>query len=132
MFRLSAKILPSFYERWRKSVVAKLKRIGAYTRRTARTSLRKRKAISAPGSPPSVHTPYLKNLILFAVDVSSLSVVTGPTPARGNFAEELEYGGVTRRNGGRTAGRSQRIEARPFMRPALIKNLTAIGQIIGG
>lgn len=133
MFKLRTQLLPSFLTTFRKRAVGMLKKIGAFVRRSARQSLRKRKAASAPGSPPSVHTPYLKNKILFAVDTSGLSVVIGPTPDRGNDAEELEYGGVTRRNGkGRSAGRSQRIEARPFMRPALAKNLTQIGQIIGG
>jgi len=62
--------------------VRALGRQGAFVRRRARTSiLRRRKRISAPGSPPSVHSKgsidSLRN-ILFAYEQSSDSVVVGP------------------------------------------------------
>jgi hypothetical protein len=58
-----------------------LGKAGAHTQRRARSSLRRRKKTSAPGSPPSVHSSdtvaTLKN-IWFALDRQSLSVVVGP------------------------------------------------------
>lgn len=59
-----------------------LARAGAFIRTRARSSLRRRKKPSAPGSPPSVHArsgdvASLKT-ILFAYDTTSDSVVVGP------------------------------------------------------
>lgn len=60
---------------------AKLKalaRIGASIRTHARFSMGRRKAASPPGSPPSVHKGQLKNLIFYAYDPATKSVVVGP------------------------------------------------------
>lgn len=58
-----------------------LGKAGAFVRRRARSSLRRRKAVSSPGSPPSVHSSdsvaTLKN-ILFAYDRANQSVIIGP------------------------------------------------------
>jgi hypothetical protein len=59
-----------------------LTRIGAFVRRTARSKmLRRRKRVSKPGQPPSVHSTdrvaTLKN-ILFAYEPRNQSVVIGP------------------------------------------------------
>lgn len=58
-----------------------LSKAGAYIRTSARSSMRRRKAASAIGSPPSVHShdpnASLKK-ILFAWDPSTESVVVGP------------------------------------------------------
>ena len=58
-----------------------LSKAGAFIRRRARTSLRRRKSTSPPGSPPSVHSDdsiaTLKN-ILFAYEPHSESLVVGP------------------------------------------------------
>lgn len=59
-----------------------LSKAGAFVRTAARSSLRRRKGPSSPGSPPSVHAPSgerasLKT-ILFAYDVQNDSVVVGP------------------------------------------------------
>lgn len=58
-----------------------LSKAGAYVRTSARSSLRRRKSVSQPGSPPSVHSTddyaSLKN-ILFVYDPASDSVVVGP------------------------------------------------------
>src|SRR5690242_5646943 len=60
---------------------AALSRHGAFVQRRARSSLRRRKAPSLPGMPPSVHTSdnyaTLKN-IWFAYDPARQSVVVGP------------------------------------------------------
>lgn len=75
---------------------------GAFTRITARRSIRKRKAISLPGNPPSSHTGTHRSGIFFAPDESRRSVVIGPErvqtspsgrPRRGTKPEVLEYGG---------------------------------------
>lgn len=87
-----------------------LSKIGAYVRKRARTDvLRRRKAVSAPGEPPSVHsndsTTSLKN-ILFGLGDDKESVLIGPVKLTGsrrignsavhslfNVPEKLEHGG---------------------------------------
>lgn len=58
-----------------------LSRVGAFTQRRARSSLRRRKRVSLPGQPPSVHSDNpvatLKN-IWFAYEPANQSVVIGP------------------------------------------------------
>ena len=109
-----------------------LSKFGAYVRRTAKSSIRKRKAISSPGSPPSSHTGLLKRFILFGYDPSKRSVVIGPLRltrgGRGDAPRALEEGGTTqvvRR------GRKKRvkIKARPFMGPAMEKEKPKLPQM---
>jgi len=118
-----------------------LSRFGAIVRRRARSSIRKRKANSKPGEPPSSHTGFLKQGIMFGFDTARRSVVVGPRRFRGGIADVLEYGGGSRlmdeveiinEGGGRDSkgrflketkrrtGRKvrRRIAARPFMGPA--------------
>lgn len=58
-----------------------LSKAGAFVRKRARSSLRRRKRASAPGSPPSAHAssshPSLKT-ILFAFQPASESTIVGP------------------------------------------------------
>ena len=82
-----------------------LSKFGAFVRTAARHSIRKRKAVSQPGNPPSSHTGLLRNRIYFAYDPARQSVVIGPTPINqvtfdrdikpvsGIVPEILEYGG---------------------------------------
>jgi hypothetical protein len=74
-----------------------LSRFGAFVRRRAQTSMRRRKSPSAPGSPPSVHSGELKRLLFFAWDSSTKSVVVGPA-AFGSRAGQTppiqEFGGT--------------------------------------
>ncbi|HVS73135.1 MAG TPA: hypothetical protein VHQ47_17905 [Phycisphaerae bacterium] len=82
-----------------------LSKFGAFVRTRARSSIRKRKKPSAPGSPPSSHNGMLKDNIFFGYDSSKRSVVTGPTktntvhfdgdgqPVSGTVPEVLEEGG---------------------------------------
>ena len=103
-----------------------LMRAGAFIRRRARSSLRKRKKISEPGKPPSSHTGRLKGLLLFAYSPTTETVVVGPrrTGDRDQAGETLEFGKtVTRRRGRRR--RRMRYRARPFMGPALEKEIAA-------
>lgn len=92
-----------------------LSKFGAYVRTRARSSIRKRKATSKPGQPPSSHEGSLRRLLFFAYDASARSVVVGPVPfRRGEAPELLETGGtVTRRRrvprpGGRKASPAQK------------------------
>jgi hypothetical protein len=68
-----------------KAMIRVLSRFGAYVRTRSRSSLRRRKAASPPGSPPSVHSSSkfttLRN-ILFVYDPATRSVVTGPVLLR--------------------------------------------------
>jgi hypothetical protein len=112
---------------------AVLSKLGAFVRTAAKHSIRKRKAISEPGSPPSSHVGALRRLIFFGYDPGQRSVVIGPTPFTGaaGTAEApplLEYGGRARRlvraepavarkdRKGRTVTATYR--PRPFMGPA--------------
>ena len=101
-----------------------LSRFGAYVRRSARSSIRKRKKVSQPGRPPSSHTGLLKRFIYFAYDPSRKAVVIGPTRLdrkSGEAPPALERGGrseVASRRRGKRVIRSVRVRARPFMGPA--------------
>lgn len=95
-------------------------KFGAYVRTRARSSLRRRKKASAPGSPPSVRSkhPYatLKN-ILFGFDVKTRSTIVGPVGLKRGKAVVPglhEFGGTAVR-----FGKTARYPARPFMAPAL-------------
>jgi len=102
-------------------------RFGAFVRRGAKSSIRKRKRISTPGEPPSSHTGLLKRLIYFGYDRQRRSVVIGPQRLNqkiGDAPEALEYGGVSTVVEGlrsRRKKRRVRIQARPYMGPAFQK-----------
>ena len=84
--------------------VRRLSMYGAFVRRRARSSIRKRKKASKPGQPPSSHVGLLKDFLFFAYDPATKSVVIGPAllnqklrgdatrPASGTVPEALEYG----------------------------------------
>ena len=108
-----------------------LSRFGAFVRTAARSSIRTRRRISAPGQPPSSHLGLLKKLIYFGFDPGRQSVVIGPTllhqKNRGGAPELLEYGGTAHRDSvfldykNRTVTRrSGRVKyrPRPYMTPA--------------
>lgn len=86
-----------------------MRQAGGFTRTTARRSIRKRKAASTPGNPPSSHSDLLKDFIFFAYDPSRDTVVVGPTPLNwihfqvaggraepGLIPKTLEHGGSYR------------------------------------
>lgn len=96
-----------------------LSRFGAFVRRTAKGSIRKRKASSAPGNPPSSHTGLLKRFIFFSYDPGQRSVVIGPmrlNQKNTDAPHTLEYGGSTA-----VKNKTVRIAPRPFMGPAFEK-----------
>ena len=101
-----------------------LSKFGAFVRRSAKSSIRKRKKPAPPGQPPSSHTGLLKKFIFFGYDAARHSVVIGPTrlnqKGRGEAPPLLEYGGkatLVRR------GKKKRVtyQARPYMGPAFEK-----------
>lgn len=95
-----------------------LSRAGAFIRTRARSSIRKRKAASAPGQPPSSHEGSLKRLLFFSYDSGSRSVVIGPVPFReGTAPRLLEEGGVTTIVR-KSRPRSAYYRPRPYMGPA--------------
>lgn len=107
-----------------------LSKIGAFVRRRAQTSIRKRKGISTPGGPPHSHTGLLRKFLFFAYDSTRESVIIGPArlngPSAGAALPALEYGGVSStlrtsyESGRRVRHRHQIfIAPRPFMGPAL-------------
>lgn len=101
-----------------------LSKFGAFVRTAAKSSIRKRKAISEPGQPPSSHLGLLKQFIFFSYDAARKSVVIGPTLLNGRGSrralEVLEHGGGTIR---RIKGKNRRTnyKARTFMKPAFKK-----------
>lgn len=101
-----------------------LSRFGAYVRRGARSSIRRRKKTSRPGRPPSSHTGLLKRFIFFAYEPEHRSVVIGPIRLgrkTGEALPALEQGGRSRVVSGRGDRRRVRVVAirpRPFMGPA--------------
>lgn len=105
-----------------------LSRFGAFVRTRAKSSIRKAKGPSAPGSPPHSHVGLLRQFIFFMFNPSDQSVVIGPTLIRQRSAygpttvpEVEEYGGTVART--IRFKRWQKVEtarypARPFMGPA--------------
>lgn len=111
-----------------------LSKFGAYVRRTAKSSIRKRKRASEPGQPPSSHTGLLKKFIWFGYEPTQQSVVIGPaklTSKSSGAQETLEHGGTATLMEFQWVGRGRRqrrkrnvrIAARPFMAPAMDKEI---------
>ena len=101
-----------------------LSKFGAFVRRTARSSIRKRKKPSSPGSPPSSHIGLLKKFIFFGYEPAKRSVVIGPVrlsqKGRGEAPHRLEYGGSTKLEH-RGKRKRAKVRPRPFMGPAFEK-----------
>jgi len=111
-----------------------LGKFGAFVRQRARTSIRKRKAVSEPGQPPSSHLGLVRQWILFAFDKVRKSVVIGAARLRGkigNAPEALERGGPSQTlvrlqhrglrgflQGMLRQTRTTNVRARPYMQPA--------------
>ena len=115
----------------------KLSRAGSFVRRSARSSLRRRKRASAPGEPPSVHSQdrvaTLKN-IWFVFDAQSRSVVVGPLKLGGSTLagsnrptvpalHELGGVAVVGKRGRRSRAKRATYPPRPFMGPAMEREM---------
>jgi hypothetical protein len=102
-----------------------LSKAGAFIRTRARTSIRKRKKISKPGSPPSSHVGTLKKLLFFGYDPSAKSVVVGPAAfGKAEAPSLLEFGGQVKR-ATRRGRKTMVYRPRPFMGPALQREVEA-------
>lgn len=106
-----------------------LAKFGAYVRRRARSSIRKRQRVSDPGEPPSSHVGLLRKFIFFFVEKSDKNVVIGPIRLNQKqelptIPELLEYSGdavrrqATLRNRLAVWSRRLHYRARPYMHPA--------------
>ncbi len=107
-----------------------LSRFGAFVRRGARSSIRRRKSVSQPGSPPSSHTGLLKRNIFFIYERQRSNVVIGPILLnKGTDAPAiLEHGGaVTRRRRKKRVRMTYR--PRPFMGPAFERETPKLPQM---
>lgn len=104
-----------------------LPRAGAFLRRRMRSSIRKRKGVAPPGSPPSSHRGDLRRLIVFGVDRDEGAVYVGPLlfRRRGSTtgAALLEFGGTAPAPG--FGARLQRYAGHPFAGPALVAEVDA-------
>lgn len=109
-----------------------LSRFGAFVRRTAKSSIRKRKRPSQPGSPPSSHSGLLKKFIWFGYDPQQQSVVIGPARLNqkiGDAPHALEHGGestVVEGLRGKRRTRRVKLAPRPYMGPAFEKEKTKL------
>jgi hypothetical protein len=106
-----------------------LSKVGAFVRRRARSSMKRRKrGVSQPGQPPFAKKGLLKKLLFFAYDPTTRSVVIGPASINGSPVPKThEFGGflkVRKKVNGKRLSRSVRFRARPFMAPALKAELT--------
>ena len=110
---------PAVYKAMSKANKKALSKAGAFVRTRAKRSIRKRKKISKPNSPPSSHSGELRRLIFFSYDFNTDSVVIGPLLFKGKKGAQtvpniLEKGGTKRYK-----GKPRRYKPRPFMKPAL-------------
>ena len=115
-----------------------LSKFGAFVRTTAKSSIRKRKKPSAPGSPPSSHVGLLKKFIFFSYEPQSRNVVIGPvllsskkSSGSNTVPGVLEYGGKTQRAVWDDSEKQRKqknvtIRKRPFMHPAFDKELSKL------
>ncbi|MBL0920930.1 MAG: hypothetical protein IBJ10_02245 [Phycisphaerales bacterium] len=112
-----------------------LSKAGAFIRRTARQSMRKGAGPSKPGRPPNRHAnPLLYSRLFFAYDSSTRSVIVGSEALNGGSAPNtLEFGGdvvVPRRSRGGSVveARPAKVPPRPYMGPALAKELPKLAE----
>ena len=111
-----------------------LGKFGAYVRRTAKQSIRKRKRPALPGSPPSSHTGLLKRHIYFFADSQTRNVVIGPIRLSGRASggeapHALEEGGMVSVASRRGRKKNVMIQPRPFMGPAMEKEKPRLPQL---
>lgn len=139
MFKVSLKAFKEgFFDRKKvqnaadKATRRNLSRMGAFVRTRAKTSMRKGRGVSEPGEPPRAHVGLIRKFVLFAYEAARKAVVIGPARLSGvigNAPEALEHGGTSEVHvrGGKT--RRVTIRARPFMRPALEKELSQVPKL---
>lgn len=97
-----------------------LSKFGAFVRKNSRQSIKRKKGVSPPGSPPYAHGAANIKRIFFGYDQAARSVVIGPVLAgsMSGAPERLEEGGTYK---------GRRYAARPFMLPAFKTELQKVG-----
>ena len=122
-------------------------RFGAYVRSDANRSMRRSKTgrPSRPGSPPNVHVGLLRKFNFFSYDKRAHNVVIGPVRLQNTrypVPGLMEYGGTAQIRVRRNTFTTRRTRSvgtfvpkianypeRPFMRPALQKNLKRVNEL---
>jgi hypothetical protein len=103
-----------------------LSKVGAFVRRRARSSMRRTKKSADTGKAPAAHAGQIKELLYFAYDFESGSVVVGPEKFRqGTVPKLLEKGGVGTRLGKGGKPITRTYKGNPFMAPALEAEVAA-------
>lgn len=93
-----------------------LSKFGYFTMRDARQSIRRRKAISLPGKPPTNRSDLLKKGIFFYYDPETRTVIIGPIGnGTSNVPVALEKGGWSFN---KRIRKNQLVRKRPYMAPA--------------
>lgn len=140
-----------------KATVKALSKFGAFVRRRAQTSMKRRNKASAPGQPPSAHGnakqgqgkakkskytgAWLRELLFFSYDPLTRTVVVGPLGFKGSGVPALhEFGGTAQKWGVRTIhGVRKRVvigtatyPPRPYMKPALDAELPKFAEQFRG
>lgn len=116
-----------------------MSKMGAYVRSDANQSMKrkgKRGRPSPPGTPPRSDVGYLKKFNFFYYDPRLHEVVIGPIRLpRTKYAVPglHEYGGsvLPRRSSKNKQGKMANYPPRPYMRPALLKNLKRVDELRG-
>ena len=125
-------------QRVEKARLRVLSKFGAYVRTYARSSMRRRKKPSAPGTPPSAQStdPYATlKTIFFSYDASSDSVVVGPVLLNGSRNSRFKTVPELHEKGGVTIGRDgklRRYPERPFMLPSVKQNAPKFPELFAG
>ena len=123
---LDVKVKQSFFDR--SAVIAavgkmnarNLSRAASHVWRRMKTSMRRRKKVAEPGSPPSAHAGQLRDLLYFGFDANTASTVIGPVPFKSGTAPKvLEFGGSVVGKDSRGQARTMNYRPHPFARPAL-------------
>ena len=118
MIRMTAKVrfdAGKVLAKAKNAAVKSLAHAAAGIRLIARRSIRRSPNPSAPGTPPHTRKGRLKGAILYSVDQASESAVIGPShQGVGTSGSAHEFGGMYK---------GERYDKRPFMGPALQKEL---------
>jgi hypothetical protein len=139
MFRWAGKYVDHSAEvakRFRRAAYRSLERLGFLVRGTAQASITEEPGPSSAGSPPHTHARQrtkkggrgrqgvLPGAILYALDKSDMSVIIGPSVERaGTVGAAFEHPGIKEFRGEGYPGR-------PFMGPALQKDVTQLPGIL--
>lgn len=112
-------------EATRKTTVNALFKTSFAISKDAKASIENAPGASQPGTPPHSRRGLLRNAIRYDVDKQNLTAVIGPVASKvGQAGSAMEHGGPYK---------GQEYPARPFMEPAIERNIaTFAGSFTGG